>query len=145
MKMKIFRFVLRVFQTIRPGRIARARSVRIVEPVEVYDSATIELMLAQEPAPVQFAEIGLQRSKTPIRVTSIVVMVSASSTKTLILYALFVLATIGLRQREVHRKTQRARKSRRTAIEGYTNGALDGGQPHDVDHHPQHQELLALD
>lgn len=45
----------------------------------------MELMAAHCPWPVQFAETGLQRRRTPIKVTSMVAMVSPSRVKTAIL------------------------------------------------------------
>lgn len=84
--MAIFlRVFITVCQIITPGRTARARSVRMVDAVEVYERATMELIEAHSPSPVQFAETGLQSSKTPTRVTNMVAIVRPNRTKTAVL------------------------------------------------------------
>lgn len=68
-----------VFQTMIPGKIANDKSVMIVDAVDVYDSAIMVPEPAHSPSPVQFAETGRQSRSTPIKVTSMVAMVKASS------------------------------------------------------------------
>lgn len=75
-----------------PGKMARDRSVKMVDAVEVYESAIIVLCPAHSPSPVHVPETGLQRRRTPIKVTNMVVMVRPRRTKTAIRYDVVALA-----------------------------------------------------
>lgn len=74
-----WRTTIGVPHTITPGRTTSDRSVRIVDAVEKYDSATMELMPEHWPSPVQFADTGLHSSRMPTKVATKVLRVRPSS------------------------------------------------------------------